>query len=160
MPNPVLLYICHIMAQIRPIFAWMLNVLVEVVDEALRQAQLIAANLAAWWVHFILLFLVLLIFLSNYASLGHLGKELFIALCHLNSLHLKHVAQGLVQLMGKAAITHMVEDLLGRVVSPFSPPEHQLTMCHVAASIDGELWAEGALTLTAAGALAHMYIGL
>jgi hypothetical protein len=47
MPTPTPSYIRNAMARIRPVCTWALKVLTEVVDEVLREAQLIAADSAS-----------------------------------------------------------------------------------------------------------------
>jgi hypothetical protein len=47
MPTPTPSYILNAMDRIRPVCTWALNVLTEVVDEVLREAQLIAADSAS-----------------------------------------------------------------------------------------------------------------
>ena len=71
--------------------------------------------------YFISSFLALLILPSAYASLGRLAIEFFIALYFFDIPRVERLARRFVPLIGEALISRMLEDLLGRAVSP-SPP--------------------------------------
>ncbi len=92
--------------------------------------------------HF-LSFLVLLILSSTYARLGNLTIDFFLALPHLNTPQLKHIAGRFVLLVGEAIALRLADDLLERGVSPvffffLFLGTYWLTACHVAIRFDRE----------------------
>lgn len=117
-PSPIL-WVCE---------TWALNILTEVVDQALRQTQQIVADSATQWVSFHLVILALLILPSAYVSLRHLTIEFFITLYLFNILCVKRLARHFISLIGEALISHIAKDLLERVVSSFPPPPHPETL--------------------------------